>query len=252
MSARLHVTLVLAGLAALLVSAAPAGATTPVSKAQREVVVFSPGLAQGTPLERAFYDFVEFNAISLATVTLGTRYNAVHVVKGAAATRNGLASKLNEIASRTSIRAVDMVFVTHGLSNEVVLADGNWSMVSVRDRIRLVLSAADRAKLRMVFSTACFGAAHRTAWREAGFKTVSGSRQVYADSAASYLPFLSAWAVGGTFGASVLAANAAGSASTWDAAAAAMFFARGSQFATQVDSFRLTSGATGLTISTMP
>ena len=68
----------------------------------------------------------------------------------------------------------------------------------------------------MVFSTACFGESHRTAWREAGFKTVSGSKKIYADSAASYVPFLSAWAVGGTFGASVLAANVAGAPSGWD------------------------------------
>lgn len=237
---------------AALVLSAPAHAVTPVSKAQREVVVFSPGLAQGDALERAFYEFVEFNAIALATATLGTRYNAVHIVRGTAATRNGLASKLNEIASRTAIRAVDLVFVTHGLDNEVTLADGSWTIGEVRDRIQALLTVADRAKLRMVFSTACFGGSHRLGWREAGFRTVSGSREVYADSAASYLPFLSAWALGGTFGASVTAANAAGLPSGWDQAAALWFAARGSAFANQVDSFRLTSGSTGLTISTMP
>ena len=231
---------------------ASAQAATPVSKAQREVVVFSPGLAQGSALEQGFYNFVEFSAITLATATLGTRYNAVHIVRGAAATRNGLANRLNEIASRATIRAVDLVFITHGLDNEVMLADGDWTIGEVRDRIRAVLTVADRAKLRMVFSTACFGASHRLGWREAGFKTASGSREVYADSAASYLPFLSAWAVGGTFGASVTAANAAGLPSGWDQAAALWFAARGSQFATQVDSFRLASGSTGLTISTMP
>lgn len=237
---------------AFLAPATAADAAIPVSKAQREVVVFSPGLAQGDALESAFYDFVELNAIAIATATLGTRYNVVHIVRGAAATRGGLASKLNEIASKTTVRAVDLVFVTHGLDNEVSLADGLWTIGQVRDRIRAVLSVADRTKLRMVFSTACFGASHRTGWREAGFKTVSGSRQVYADSAASYLPFLGAWAVGGTFGASVTAANVAGAPSGWDQAAAAWFAVRGSAFATQVDSFRLTSGATGLTISTMP
>ena len=105
----------------------------------------------------------------------------------------------------------------------------------------------------MVFSTACFGESHRTAWREAGFKTVSGSKKIYADSAASYVPFLSAWAVGGTFGASVLAANVAGAPSGWDQAASAWYLSRGKPVeASQIDSFRLTSGATGLTIGTMP
>ena len=247
-------TFVLLALLALgLLPATAAQAVTPVSKAQREVVIFSPGLAQGTPLERAFYDFVEFNAIALATATLGTRYNTVHIVRGAAATRAGLANTLNTIASRTAIRAVDLVFVTHGVTNEVVLADDRWTIQEVRDRIRAGLTLADRAKLRMVFSTACFGASHRAAWREAGFKTVSGSREIYADSAASYLPFLSAWAIGGTFAASVTAANIAGAPSGWDQAASAWYLSQGRPVeAGQIDSFRLTSGNTGLTIGTMP
>lgn len=234
-------------------TAGSAGATTPVTKAQREVVVFSPGLAQGTALERAFYEFVEFNAIAIATATLGTRYNTVHIVKGTAATRAGLANTLNEIASKATIRAVDLVFITHGATAEVVLADDRWAINEVRDRIRTGLTVADRAKLRMVFSTACFGSSHRPAWREAGFKTVSGAREIYADSAASYLPFLSAWALGGTFGASVTAANVAGVPSGWDLAASAWYLSQGRPVeASQIDSFRVTSGSTGLTIGTMP
>ena len=245
--------LILATLALVALTASPAGAATPVSKAQREVVILSPGLAQGTALESAFYNFVEFNAIALATATLGTRYNTVHIVRGAAATRGGLANTLDMIASKSTIRAVDLVFITHGLTNKVLLSDGRWTLNEVRDRIQLGLTVADRAKLRMVFSTACFGESHRTAWREAGFKTVSGSKKIYADSAASYVPFLSAWAVGGTFGASVLAANVAGAPSGWDQAASAWYLSRGKPVeASQIDSFRLTSGATGLTIGTMP
>ena len=245
------IALLLAVSAAL--TAGPAEATTAVTKAQREVVILSPGLAQGNALERSFYNFVEFNAIALATATLGTRYKTVHIVQGAAATRAGLANTLNEIASRTTVRAVDLVFITHGLTTEVVLHDKRWTMAEVRDRIRSGLTLADRAKLRMVFSTACFGASHRTAWREAGFKTVSGSREIYADSAASYLPFLSTWALGGTFAASVTAANVAGVPSGWDLAASAWYLSKGKPVeASQIDSFRVTSGSTGLTIGTMP
>jgi hypothetical protein len=245
------IALLLAVFAAL--TAGSAEATTAVTKAQREVVILSPGLAQGTLLERAFYDFVEFNAVAVATATLGTRYKTVHIVQGTAATRAGLANTLNEIASRDTVRAVDLVFITHGATAEVVLADKRWTIQEVRDRIRAGLTLADRAKLRMVFSTACFGASHRTAWREAGFKTVSGSREIYADSASSYLPFLSTWALGGTFAASVTAANLAGVPSGWDLAASAWYLSKGRPIeASQIDSYRLMSGSTGLTIGTMP
>ena len=255
MTARIRIAALLAATVTVILAGfvAPAGATTTVSKEQREVVIFTPGLAKGDALESAFYDFVQFNAVALASAVLGPFYKTVHIVPGAAATRSGLANKLEEIASRSTTRAVDLVFITHGLRNGVLLGDRLWTMGEVRDRIRAVLTTSERAKLRMVFSTACFGSSHRAGWRDAGFKAVSGSRQVYADSAASYLPFLSTWAIlGKSFQASVNAANTAGSLSGWDQAAAAWFTLQGSGFATQVDSFRLASGTTSLTISTMP
>ena len=68
-----------------------------------------------------------------------------------------------------------------------------------------------------------------------------------------YLPFLTAWAVGSTFATSVTAANVAGVPSGWDQAAAAWFLSRGAtDKAANVDSQRLTSGSTGVTIGTMP
>ncbi len=228
-----------------------ANAATPVTKAQREVVIFSPGLAQGTFLERAFYDFVELNAIGLATATLGTRYNTVHIVKGTAATRAGLANTLNTIASKSTVRAVDLVFITHGLTEEVVLADDRWSINQVRDRIRLGLTLADRAKLRMVFSTACFGASHNARWLEAGFKVASGGKRIYADSATSYPAFLGTWALGATFGVAVAAANASDPLRLQDNAAKVLL--RNEGFPNpDVDSTRVVSGASSLTIGTMP
>lgn len=250
---RKRVTLLLLLVLSALALATTAGAATPVTKAQREVLVVSPGLAQGSAVERAFYDFVEFNAVALATTTLGARYAAVNLLRGSAATPAGFLAELDRIASKPGVRAVDMIFLTHGLTNEVSLHGRDVTVAELGAGIRLRLTAAERAKLRMVFSTACFGASHLTAWRNAGFRAASGSRGVYADSAASYLPFLSAWAVGASFGASVTAANVAGASSSWDAAAKPWLVAHGRpELAAQVNSWRVTSGSTSLTIGTMP
>lgn len=240
-------TLILAGLAP-----AAADAATPVSKAQRELVIVSPDLSQGDLIERGLYDVIEWSGVGLATGTLGLRYNVVHILKDGAATRTGFVNKLDEVTAKTGSRAVDVIFITHGLNANVLFSNGEFTMASVRDRILANLTTAQRAKLRMLFSTACFGASHRFAWREAGFKTASGSREVYADSAASYQPFLTSWVAGRTFGQSVTAANAAGEASPWDALASGWLLAKGSQFWDDVDSFRLAAGTTSLTIGTMP
>jgi hypothetical protein len=233
-------------------TAGSAGATTPVTKAQRELVIVSADMSQGDALERGLYDVIEWSGVVLATGTLALRYNAVHILKDAAATRATLVSTLREVASKPSIRAVDLVFVTHGRTDSVLFSNAEVSIGSVRDRILANLTVDQRAKLRMVFSTACFGASHRLAWRAAGFKTVSGSREIYADSAASYQPFLTAWLAGVNFGLSVTAANAAGAGSPWDGIASAWYLSKGSPNWQHVDSFRVTQGTTGLTIGTMP
>ena len=244
--------LLVAFAAAAALAPAVAEAATPVSKAQRELVIVSPDLSQGDAIERGLYDVIEWGGVGLATGTLGVRYNIVHILKDGAATRGGFVSKLDDITAKTNNRAVDVIFVTHGLNANVLFSNGEFTMASVRDRILANLTTAQRAKLRMLFSTACFGASHRLAWRAAGFKTVSGSREVYADSAASYQPFLTSWLAGGTFAVGVAAANAAGATSPWDALASGWLLAKGSQFWDDVDSFRLTSGTTSLTIGTMP
>lgn len=241
----------LCALAAAL-GAAEAGAATPVSKQQRELVIISPDLSQGDATERALYDVIEWGGVGLGVVTLGTKYRTVHLLKDAGATRTAFVSKLRDVTARTTTRAVDVIFLSHGLDEEVLLADGGMTVGAIRDSIVQRLTVAQRGKLRMLFSTACFGASHRAAWRGAGFKAVSGSRLIYADSAASYSPFLSAWGLGATFQASVAAANLAGGFSAWDSVAKAWLRSRNYTDWRRVDSFRLTSGNTGLTIGTMP
>lgn len=67
--------------------------------------MFIANLSQGNQAwQQAFYDFVEFAAESMATTTLGPQYNQVHVVKGSAATRAALKNKLNEIASKSTVK----------------------------------------------------------------------------------------------------------------------------------------------------
>jgi hypothetical protein len=255
MKRRIRFILAFAALAAVLLAvlAGPAGAATPVSKAQRELVILSTDLSQGGPLERALYDVVEMGGTGLGVTSLGTRYNAVHLLQGAGATQSNFVARLDQITARAGVRAVDVSFMTHGLTDNVVFATGGLvTVATVRNMITANLTTAQRAKLRMLFSTACFGASHRSAWREAGFKMVSGSREVYADSAASYPAFLGTWTVGGNFATAILAANVAGGASGWDTAASLWLSINRPSLASQVDSFRLTTGSTGLTINTMP
>lgn len=224
-----------------------------VSKSQRNAVIFVANLAQGTSLEQAFYNLVQFAAVTIAQGSLGPAYNHVTTIQGGSATLAQLHAALKSEANRSGSQAVDLIFVTHGLSNEVLFSDGKKSMTTVSSAIVDSLNDSQRAKLRMVFSTACFGASHRTAWLNAGFKTASGSAGIYADSATSYPAFFGAWVVGTRFSDAVGVANAADPLRVSDNAAKAWFNSQNkADLATQVNSVRSVKGTAALTINLTP
>lgn len=224
-----------------------------VSRSHRDAVVFVSDLSAGfSGAEVTFYQAVEHAAYLAAVTILSPVYAHVYQVEGAQATLVALRNALNAATGTSSTTAVDLIFVTHGLNNNVVFA-GNTSVPisTVRNDLTSHLSIAQRQKLRVVFSTACFGATHRTGWIQAGFKTASGALGVYSDSASSYVPFLTAWALGQSFGSAVNIANLADVFHVWDNLANATFLAN-TPFAGQANSTRVISGNSGLTIDGNP
>jgi hypothetical protein len=247
----MRVTRLIVAAIALLVSVGFANAAS-VSKSQRNAVIFVANLAQGSSLEQAFYNTVQFAAVTLAQGSLGPNYNHVTTLQGNNATLAKLHAALKAEATRSGSKAVDLIFVTHGLSNEVLFSDGKKSMTTVKSAIVNNLTSSERAKLRMVFSTACFGKSHRIEWTNAGFKTASGSEGVYADSAISYPVFLGAWVIGTAFTNAVSLANGADPLRVSDNAAKLWFNSQGKpNIAAQVNSVRSVRGTGSLTINSM-
>jgi hypothetical protein len=239
-------------LAALIVALASAPAQATVSKSQREAVVIVADLSAGlTGLEKTFYQGIEKAAYLGAVTILSPVYNHVAALEGTGATLAGMRNALSAATSHTGTKAVDLFFVTHGLDHNVVMADGRKSMTTVRNDLINHLTTAQRAKLRIVFSTACFGASHRADWVASGFDAASGSQGVYSDSASSYVPFLGAWALGASFGSAITAANLADAFHVWDALANNTVL-KGTPFEGQANSTRSVLGDDGLTIDGNP
>ncbi len=230
----------------------PRGPRSNVTKNHRDLLIFLSNLAKPGAENEWFYKFVEAGAEKLAVGALSGKYRKIHVVKGAAATRAALANRLHSITGRSGVKAVDLIFVTHGLSSKVVFSDGKVTMDDVRKDIVRKLSSRRRAKLRAVFSTACYGASHRAAWRGAGFKVVSGSRRIYADSAVSYPAFLTVWARGRAFEDAVAAANKADPLRVQDGLAKPILKKWGISQWRDVNSVRLVSGYRYMRLTDVP
>src|SRR6185312_9219014 len=136
------VVLTLTVLGSFGASSAPAS----VSKSQRNAVVFVSDLSAGfSGLEVQFYQAVEKAAYLTAVTILGPVYHLVFQVEGNNATLVALRNALNAATTSSSITAVDLIFVTHGLDNNVVFA-GNTSIpiTNVRNDLLSHLSIAQR------------------------------------------------------------------------------------------------------------
>ena len=183
---RISAVVLLAG--AVFGSAIVPSAQGAVSRSERNAVVFVAPLesAEMSALDRGLYDTVELAAYGGARAILSPAYGSVLVTEGSGATLAKLRTQLRGATNRAGVRAVDLIFVTHGATSRVFFADGARSMATVRDTLLNGLSAAQRAKLRMVFSTACFGATHRASWLAAGFDVASGASGISPRAPASW------------------------------------------------------------------
>ena len=73
-------------------------------------------------------------------------------------------------------------------------------MERCRLAIREKLQAANlKKKLRVLYSTACFGQSHNLDFIQAGFRVVSGATEVNANAVIEYPVFMDAWRDGKTF-----------------------------------------------------
>jgi len=230
----------------------PWGPPKPVPKSKRElvqIILVSNGYVGG---EKALYEFIEVATEGLTRSILGGSYRNITFVKGANATLEGLIKALTEAARPSGVEAVDLIFSTHGSTDKVVLAEGPMRE-SVLGEALSDMPEAVRAKLRMCFSTACYGETHTDTWLAAGFTDAAGARGMYADSAVSYAPFLTAWAAERSFREAVAAANAADVGDIADSAARAYYLAQGKpEKAADIDSTRYGRGGGASRIYTTP
>ena len=225
----------------------------PVGKADRELVQIIALSKDYQGGEKTLYQFIETATEGLTSTVLGGSYRKVTFVKGPAATLDGFVKALRTATGQAATKAVDVLFTTHGSSDRLHFYEGSYKEDKVLAALTTGLSATARRKLRILFSTACFGKTHLDTWIAAGFNEASGSVGVYADSAVSYLPFLHAWAQELTFAAAVQAANDADPLNLADGAARLFYLSNANpDGATRVNSDRVRSGSGGTRIYTTP
>jgi hypothetical protein len=101
-----------------------------------------------------------------------------------------LISALTQQGARSSIKRIDLLVMLHGNPGKLVFHGGKKNSSAVRDQIKALNL---QSKLRLVYSTACFGDSHSQHFIAAGFDSAIGSKKVNANAAVEFAPLLSLW-----------------------------------------------------------
>jgi hypothetical protein len=100
------------------------------------------------------------------------------------------------LGANQAIRAIDVIVNLHGAKNQLFFEDGGVSTASLKNDF-LALNLGH--KLRLLYSTACYGRSHADDFVGSGFNAASGAVGVNANSATEYPTVLTMWAASAKF-----------------------------------------------------
>ncbi len=174
-----------------------------VNKEGRVLVVVSELQTHGSRSMRGLYDVLERLTVTQTGIILRDDYKQVVYLKGQNARADMLKNVLLELASRPSVRAIDMVIALHGSNGALYFREGRVDASVLAARIMASTNATQRAaaatlhrKLRMVYNTSCFGRSHNQAFIDMGFDVSVGSNGINANAEFEFGPSLTAWSFG--------------------------------------------------------
>jgi hypothetical protein len=153
---------------------------------------------------RWLYHWLDNNALTVPKVTLLARYQRIRELTGDQATVETLLRTLEQEASDPQIRAIDVLVNLHGSPRQLWFAEGAISTQRLADRIA---DLQIEEKLRLLYSTACYGALHASDFVRAGFRVASGAIGVNANGAHDYPTQLLYWGLGAPYARALAAGN---------------------------------------------
>lgn len=191
------------GLIGLAVLAAASFAKAEVSKNERALLIVSELDQRGDPALGNLYRMLEGATIEVPRAFLGGQYGTIQVLANRDVTIQNFRQALRTLAGNARIKAIDVIVALHGTTNRLAFEDGTVdteNLASFFDvRATPALAARTdltRGKLRLLYSTACFGRSHIDDWLAVGFDAVIGAYGVNANAEVEYPSVLGQWALG--------------------------------------------------------
>lgn len=164
-----------------------------VRAGERGLILYSE-FSNTSDQHRVLYEFVEKSGIALA-LAIRLQYNKFVILSGHNADSHDFISALRNMAAESNIDEIDVIMHMHGSSNQMYF-NNTKSSNELRSEIQKL---GIGTKLRMFYTTACYGSTHAEDMVEAGFSCAAGAVGVNANSAVEYPEFLTLWSTGTSF-----------------------------------------------------
>ena len=166
---------------------------------ERALVLISSLTPAGKAKLKALYRGLGTVSVELADLMLRPQYGRMRVLTDRAATRPAFVRAITQVAAQPQIDAVDVIVVLHGSPGRLIFDNGSGKGDSVDVRDLIPDLAPARAKLRILYSTACYGLSHAQPFVDAGFDAACGAIGSCANGPVEYPQVLSMWSHGHTF-----------------------------------------------------
>lgn len=212
-----------------------------IAKEERALVVVADLTTHANPKYAWLYTFLEANGVSMAQSVLGGSYAKIYALPKEQATLQNMQEGLAAIGKEPTVKAIDLFVHLHGGPNTLWFHEGPHESQEVRG----ALMADDTLgkKLRMLYSTACYGASHASDLLAGGFDAANGAARVNTNGAYDYPTVMKYWRDGATYQVAQDAGNNEFWKNTFDN------WARNNGFS-DVDSTKTVFGIKELTIDT--
>jgi hypothetical protein len=175
-----------------------------VKRGKRVLFVVANLTTYGRQNLRLLYQFLDASSIIVPKILAGVRYRRVYALTGDEATATNFVDRLAELAADPQIEAIDVLISLHGEERSLWFVEG---AIAVSELADLLAAKQIEHKLRLLYSTACYGANHATDFVRAGFDVASGAVAVNANSFHDYPLQLLYWTTGSPYKAALDAGN---------------------------------------------
>jgi len=150
------------------------------------------------------YEWLDRYAVLVANMLMRPAYRIVESLTKDQVTLGAFLDRVNTLAKNPQTQALDVFLIMHGSPGRLYFDDGSITTPDLSERI----GAADLSnRLRLLYSTACYGASHAEDFVKAGFRTASGAIAVCANGPYEFPTQLLKWGTLQTYKSTVIAGN---------------------------------------------